>query len=1291
MLSTDALGATDSDTVAITVNPVNDAPLITSNGGGNTAAVSVAENSSAVTTVASTDVDAQTPSYSIAGGADAALFTIDSVTGALSFLVAPNFETPADSGGNNVYDVTVQASDGNGGIDTQAIAVTVTNVNEAPVITSNGGGPAAAVSAAENQAAVTTVTSSDVDGGTPSWSIVGGADASRFTIDTGTGVLVFNTAPNYELTTDADGDNIYLVTVQVADGNGGFDTQAISVTVTNVNEAPVNAVPGAQTTAEDTVLVFSVANGNQIAVNDTEALFDPLQVTLGVSSGSLTLVGITGLSFSVGDGSGDATMTFTGSRTDINNALNGLAFAPAGNFNGAVTLQITTDDQGYWGSGGPQSDTDTVAINVTAANDAPSGAPVVSGSAIEDQTLSADTSSIADADGLGAFAYQWQRNGAVIAGATGSSYTLGDADVGTSVGVVVSYTDSNGSAESLTSAAVGPVANVNDAPSGAPAVTGSAIEDQTLSADTSSIADADGLGAYSYQWQRNGAAIAGATSSTYTLGDADVGTSVRVVVSYTDGHGTAESLTSTPVGPIANVNDAPSGAPVVTGTATEDQTLAADTSSIADGDGLSAFAYQWQRDGVAIAGATGSTFTLGDIDVGASIRVVVSYTDGNGTAESLTSAAVGPIANVNDAPSGAPVINGTATEDQTLAADASPIADADGLGAFAYQWQRNGIDIAGATGTSYTLGDADVGMSIRVVVSYTDGRGTAESVASAPVGPVANVNDAPSGAPVVSGTATEDQTLTADTSSIADADGLGAFSYQWQRDGIDIAGATASTYTLGDADVGTSIRVVVSYTDGNGTAESLTSAAVGPIANVNDAPRITSDGGGASALLSIAENQTAVTTVASADVDGAAPSYSIAGGADAARFAIDAAAGTLRFTAAPDFEAPSDADRDNVYQLVVAVADGNGGTDLQSIAVAVTGVNEAPGNVLPSAVSLAEQAPAGTVVAIVTASDPDAGDLFTFTLVNDGAGRFVIDPASGRLQVAPGARLDFESAPSHTLIVRVTDAQGLRTEQTIVVTLRDGAETMPNVGPPDVTPPPPPAPTPEPPPPAALPEIVPVASVASNERDRNADREPATTPSGRTIVDLADSAQDSSSRWQPQRGRSSNDGGPVLVASVSFVLDGGAAGGWSQGALDGLLLPTSETTLPRFGLFTLRGSSVEADSGDDAQRAAGRGAEEAVLAALTDPVRVASATLTAGFVWWLTRSGGLLTSILMGIPAWRHVDLLPVLAPARDDEDDEDDQATDSRDDEAEPSRQDSLIDELFSNTSRMFGESRYL
>ncbi|MDA1230707.1 MAG: cadherin domain-containing protein, partial [Planctomycetota bacterium] len=109
--------------------PVNNPPTITSNGGGATAAINVAENTTAVTTVTATDADlpVQMLTYSIAGGDDAAEFTINSTTGVLRFIIAPDYETPTDVGGNNVYDVIVQVSDG-GLIDTQSIAVTVTDV-----------------------------------------------------------------------------------------------------------------------------------------------------------------------------------------------------------------------------------------------------------------------------------------------------------------------------------------------------------------------------------------------------------------------------------------------------------------------------------------------------------------------------------------------------------------------------------------------------------------------------------------------------------------------------------------------------------------------------------------------------------------------------------------------------------------------------------------------------------------------------------------------------------------------------------------------------------------------------------------------------------------------------------------------------------------------------------------------------------------------------------------------------------------------------------------------------------
>ena len=116
-------------TVTVNVAPVNDAPVITSNGAGVAATVSVMENTKTVTTVAATDPESSAITYSIVGGADAARFTINAMTGALAFVAAQDYEHASDAGTNNVYNLVVQASDSQGGSDTQAIAVTVTNAN----------------------------------------------------------------------------------------------------------------------------------------------------------------------------------------------------------------------------------------------------------------------------------------------------------------------------------------------------------------------------------------------------------------------------------------------------------------------------------------------------------------------------------------------------------------------------------------------------------------------------------------------------------------------------------------------------------------------------------------------------------------------------------------------------------------------------------------------------------------------------------------------------------------------------------------------------------------------------------------------------------------------------------------------------------------------------------------------------------------------------------------------------------------------------------------------------------
>ncbi len=207
------------------------------------------------------------------------------------------------------------------------------------------------------------------------------------------------------------------------------------------------------------------------------------------------------------------------------------------------------------------------------------------------------------------------------------------------------------------------------------------------------------------------------------------------------------------------------------------------------------------------------------------MTVTATYTDGQTTAESVASSATSAVANVNDDPTGSVTITGTATEDQVLTAS-NDLADEDVLGTITYTWSN------GATGATTTLGQSDVGSAMTVTATYTDGQTTAESVASSATSAVANVNDDPTGSVSITGTAQEDEALGLTNNAIADEDGLGTFTYQWSRAGTAISSATGITYTLTQSDVGSVITVTVSYTDAQGTAESVTSTATSAVGGI---------------------------------------------------------------------------------------------------------------------------------------------------------------------------------------------------------------------------------------------------------------------------------------------------------------------------------------------------------------------------------------------------------------------------------------------------------------------------
>ena len=176
----------------------------------------------------------------------------------------------------------------------------------------------------------------------------------------------------------------------------------------------------------------------------------------------------------------------------------------------------------------------------------------------------------------------------------------------------MTFTDNAGNEESLTSEATAEVtARPNSPATGAPTISGTAQVGETLTADTSPIADEDGLEnvSYSYQWIRsdNGADtdIAGETDSTYTLVLADLGKTIEVQVTFTDDDDNAETLTSVATEPVsAAANNPATGVPTISGTVQVGEALTADTSGITDEDGLTnvSFSYQWLADDADIQG-----------------------------------------------------------------------------------------------------------------------------------------------------------------------------------------------------------------------------------------------------------------------------------------------------------------------------------------------------------------------------------------------------------------------------------------------------------------------------------------------------------------------------------------------------------------------------------------------------------------------------------------------------------------------------------------------------------------
>jgi Bacterial Ig domain/Cadherin domain len=348
----------------VSVTNVNEAPSNIA-----LAPSSIAENLPALTTIgglSASDEDAgQTHTFSLqASGCGGGPFPDNgsfSISGnALSATASLNYEAKSS------YTICVRATD-NGApalsFDKQ-LTVTVTNVNEAPTDIALTGS-----TLPENQPSGTTVgtfltTDPDI-AATHTYTLVvgtGSTDNASFTITSAN----LRTSAVFDFETKAS----YSIRVRATDAGSLFFEKAFTITVANVNEAPMNTVPGGQTVNEDTDLAFSGANA--LSVADPDAGTGSIQTTVSALHGTITPATGSGATIT---GSGTASAQITGTLTQVNAALNGLKYKGTANWNstrGTETLTVVSNDQGNIGSGGALSDSDTVGVTVSAVNDAPS-------------------------------------------------------------------------------------------------------------------------------------------------------------------------------------------------------------------------------------------------------------------------------------------------------------------------------------------------------------------------------------------------------------------------------------------------------------------------------------------------------------------------------------------------------------------------------------------------------------------------------------------------------------------------------------------------------------------------------------------------------------------------------------------------------------------------------------------------------------------------------------------------------------------------------------------------------
>ena len=1022
--------------LAVTVTDVNEPPAFPSTETGRR---SVAEGTSAGqdigSRVAASDPEGDDLTYSVTG-ADAAAFDVDTSTGQL------RTKNALDSDTKDTYSFIVEvrdSKDADGNTDaltdaTKAVEITVTGVNEAPVISGDS-----TPSHAENDAGpVATYADNDPEQAHITWSL-SGADGGDFRISS-TGELTFTSPPDFETPADEDRNNIYLVTLTADDGTH-TDTSEVTVTVTNVNEPPFfPAATAIRSVPENTPADQNIGLPVMARDWDTDATFGTLTHTLS--------------------GTDDSSFDFD---TATGHLKTKVALDHEAKDSYTVTVSVTDGKDAAGNADDTADDTVTVTISVTDVNDA----PVITGPTTvlyaENATSGVATYTATDQDSGDTVTWR------LLSGEDAASLSLSpmgvlrfndppdyedpkDADQNKEFRVVVEAFD-----ETVTTAyhVTITITNVDEAG----AVTFDSLQPQVSTALTANIEDPDGgVSSAAWQWQTfenpitKWADIAGATQQAYMPVEADVGKYLRATASYTDAEGSGKSaqglVTAVRAAPLQNAapvfadDTATRAVPEnsVVGTNVGDPVTATDSNS---DDTLTYSVEGTDTDSFSINQSTGQlrTEAVLDEETKNTYSVTVKATDPSG--ESDTIAVTIMVTDQNEGPSVARTGRVSYPENGTVDIAEYTAEDPEGVTII---WSVTGTDSGRFSVDASVVGsnsvavltfktvpdfeapaDSDGNNVYLVTVVASDGT---NSNSTEVIVTVTNVNEPPEfpasetgarsvaentpagqdiGLPVAADDPDTDATLTYTLG------GTDAASF-------DIVASSGQLQTKADLDLErkASYSVTVSVRDskddsGNvDTAKDDTITVTITVTDQDDLPEIT----GGPASVPYAENRTGdVATYTATDPDTSSLAWTVIG-ADSAFFSITD--GVLKFLNPPNFEADADADNDNDYEVTVQVSDGHH-ADTRGVTVTVTDVNERPKFAAATDTrSVAENTAAGEDIGLpVEADDPDAGATLTYTLTGDDAGHFDIVTTSGQLQT--NGPLDYETKGSYSVTVEVSD------------------------------------------------------------------------------------------------------------------------------------------------------------------------------------------------------------------------------------------------------------------------------